>query len=67
MTGPMHLHLSKPSKAGITMTQGTELLTPDGSKVTGIRAISIGIPANDIVEVTVTLQAVLIHHPDPPA
>jgi hypothetical protein len=61
MTKPMQLILNAPvGEAGVAKAQGTKLLTPDGSQVTGIESINVKVEAGGLIKTTVVLNAVLI-------
>lgn len=59
----MRVVFNKPSAAGLVRTQGTELITPDGSKVTGVVSIEMRATAgSDLVETVIVLHNVIVEY-----
>jgi hypothetical protein len=63
MNGPMRVVFNKPSRDGLVRTQGTEIITPDGSKVTGVVSIEMrAVAGTDLVETVVVLHNVIVEY-----
>lgn len=63
MGGPMRVVFNKPSPTGIVRARGTELITPDDSKVTGVVSIEMRATAgSDLVETVVVLHNVVVEY-----